>query len=115
MKEQLTLLKAYCENAETLYWSLRITCGEYVIPHPGIVLGSMLKEREIKQCDFATAVGLKTPNLNAVVKGKRIMSEKLARSLETRFNKPASFWLKLQALYDFRMRFEQIDKMEKNL
>ena len=47
--------------------------------HPGEILREELLERGIKQKDFAQQIGMQPSHLNAFIKGKRNMSDDLAR------------------------------------
>jgi len=68
--------------------------------HPGEVLKDELEEREIKQKDFASDIGIPVTQLNEIINGKRIVSSELAIILEAALGVSASFWTNLQANFD---------------
>jgi len=68
--------------------------------HPGEILHEELKERGIKQKEFANECGIQPSHLNEVLKGKRSISKDLAFRLEEKLSIPAKEWLALQSSYD---------------
>lgn len=82
--------------------------------HPGKVLGLELKERGIKQADFARRIGVAAPNLNALIKEARRMTPEIAASLEKEMGISNEFWMRLQARYDYvSRRLAERSEMEK--
>lgn len=71
-----------------------------VLLHPGEVLCDELEAREIKQKDFAQKIKLQPPHLNALLKGKRHVSARIAIKLEKELGIDADFWLRVQMTYD---------------
>lgn len=73
---------------------------DYIVPakalHPGEVLRMELQERGIKQKDFAKSIDVQPTHLNAFIKGKRNLSEKLAEKLESALGIQYSTWMDLQ-------------------
>lgn len=67
--------------------------------HPGEILREELRERGIKQRDFAQAIGVKAPHLNEFIKGKRNLNEDLALKLEQYLNIPYKTWMDLHHGY----------------
>lgn len=72
--------------------------------HPGVILKSELSERDIKQKDFAEAIGMKTSHLSELIKGKRDIGKTTAERLENALGIPSNLWLKLQAKYDYDVK-----------
>ena len=68
--------------------------------HPGDILKEELKERKIKQKDFAAAIGMEATHLSALIHGKRNITPAIASRLQEALAIPASVWLNLQNRYD---------------
>ena len=68
--------------------------------HPGSVLVEELKERGIKQKDFAKSIGMEAPHLSALIHGRRNVTAAIASRLETGLGIPAPVWLNLQTRYN---------------
>ena len=68
--------------------------------HPGSILVEELKERGIKQKDFAKSIGMEAPHLSALIHGKRNITPAIASRLESGLGIPASIWLNLQNQYN---------------
>ena len=68
--------------------------------HPGSILKEELRERGIKQKDFAKEIGMKAPHLSALIHGNRNVSTLIAAKLESALDIPASIWLNLQNRYN---------------
>lgn len=64
--------------------------------HPGFILKAELKERGIKQKDFAEQVGLRASHLSSLLHGARNISPQLAKRIESILHIPARVWLNLQ-------------------
>ena len=64
--------------------------------HPGSILAEELKERGIKQKDFAKSIGMEPPHLSALIHGKRNITPAIASRLESGLGISASIWLNLQ-------------------
>lgn len=72
----------------------------FVSVHPGTILKAELKERRIKQKDFAEQIGMRPTHLNALLQGDRNVSPQLAIRLEQVLGIPAKNWLNLQENYN---------------
>lgn len=72
--------------------------------HPGEVLGAELRERGIRQKDFAASIGWSATHLNEVIRGKRNMTEELAMRLEESLGIPYLDWMNLQSRYVYHSR-----------
>lgn len=72
--------------------------------HPGEVLGEELRERGIKQKDFARLIGVQPTHLNEFIKGKRNLNDDLAIKLESILGIPYKTWMELHNgyLYDLK-------------
>ena len=84
------------------------TRSDSVIParaiHPGEILREELKERTIKQKDFALMIEMQASHLNAFINGKRNLNEDMAIKLERALGIPYKVWMDLQSgyLYDVK-------------
>jgi len=87
--------------------------------HPGEFLHDELGERNIKQKDFATMIGVANTQLNEVIKGKRSINAELALLIGKALSMDAVLWMNLQTNYDLdvakieeksRKKLEAIDK-----
>ena len=77
--------------------------------HPGAILKAELKERKIKQKDFAEQIGMRPTHLNALLQGDRNISPQLAIRLEHVLGIPAKNWLNLQENYHLdRIRTDEL-------
>ena len=68
--------------------------------HPGTILREELKQRGIKQKDFAERIGMQPSHLSALLHGTRNISPQLAARLEAVLQIPARLWLNLQNNYN---------------
>ncbi len=79
------------------------TRSETLVParatHPGEVLREELRERGIKQKDFARAIGMQATHLSEFIRGKRNMSVSLAMRLEAQLGIPYKTWMELHYGY----------------
>jgi HTH-type transcriptional regulator / antitoxin HigA len=57
----------------------------FMVIHPGSILKEELRERGIKQKDFARLIGLPETQLSTLIKGKRNISAEVADKLERYF------------------------------
>lgn len=82
--------------------------------HPGEILGEELKARGISQKTFAAQIECAPSQLCEVIKGKRKVGDALAFKLEQALGIPYSFWMKMQASYNYDLRVleAQADKEE---
>ncbi len=67
--------------------------------HPGEVLQAELKEKKIKQKDFARSIGMQPSHLSALIHGVRSVTPAIAAKLEKGLGIPASLWNNLQTKY----------------
>lgn len=72
--------------------------------HPGEILREELKERDIKQKDFAKAIGWQATHLNEFIKGKRNLNEDLAMRLESQLGIPFKTWMSLHSGYIYECK-----------
>lgn len=79
--------------------------------HPGEILKEELKERGIKQKDFAKSVGMQPSHLSEILKGERNLNEDLAKKLEEQLQIPFSVWMNLHNsyIYDCKVLAERTD------
>ena len=68
--------------------------------HPGSILKDELKERGIKQKEFAQMIGMQPSHLSALLHGARNISAQLAARIEAVLHIPAKVWLNLQNNYN---------------
>lgn len=67
--------------------------------HPGEILKEELKERGIKQKDFAAQIGVQPSHLNEFIHGKRDLNDKLAFKLQEHLGVPYNVWMKIHIGY----------------
>ena len=63
-----------------------------------------MKERGIKQKDFAKAIGWQATHLNEFIKGKRNLNEDLAMRLESQLGIPFKTWMSLHSGYIYECK-----------
>lgn len=68
--------------------------------HPGITLKNELKKKSIKQKDFAEMIGMHQSHLSEIIKGKRNISDSIAKSIADTLGMDPIEWIELQARYD---------------
>ena len=77
--------------------------NDYLQPyavHPGEILKAELKERKIKQKDFARQIGMEASHLSALIHGVRNVTATIASKRENGLGIPASLWMSLQGQYN---------------
>ena len=82
--------------------------------HPGEILCEELKERGIKQKDFANAIGWQATHLNEFIKGKRNLNEDLAMRLESQLGIPFKTWMSLHNGYIYECKTLEKRNVEDN-
>ncbi len=81
--------------------------------HPGEILGEELKERGIKQKDFAARIGMQPSHLNDFIRGKRDLNSEMALKFEKQLGIPYRLWMNLQSGYEYDCRaIAERDKKE---
>ena len=82
---------------------------------PGVVLKARLKELGMTQKFLASQLAIQASHLSEIIRGKKSLTEQYAKKLAEFFDEPASFWLHLQAEYDFKNKTADEDgTAEKN-
>ncbi len=82
---------------------------DYAIP-PGATLKELLKEREIKQKEFAKRVGLSPKTISEIVTGKAPITYETALLFERVLDIPAHFWIRREMFY--RETLARLEKKE---
>ena len=72
--------------------------------HPGEILREELRERGIKQKEFAQMIDVAPSHLNEFIKGKRDLNESLAMKLEHQLGIPYTIWMNLQNGYNYDVK-----------
>ena len=72
--------------------------------HPGEILREELRERGIKQKDFAQTIGVQATHLNEFINGKRNLNEDLAMKLESQLGIPFKTWMNLHNGYMYECK-----------
>ena len=90
--------RSFCGHRMRARSRKRILCPAGV--HPGEILQEELKERHIKQKDFAAAIGMEAPHLSALIHGRRNITSAIASRLQEALGIPASVWINLQNRYN---------------
>lgn len=71
---------------------------------PGDILKDKLKELGLTQKKLASQLAIQASHLSEIIRGNRRITEQCAENLARVFDEPTSFWLHLQAEYDFKMK-----------
>ena len=71
--------------------------------HPGYILKEEIESRKIAKKDFAELLNILPTHLSEIFAGKRPISAKMARRLETALEISAGFWLRMQSDYDLKL------------
>ena len=79
--------------------------------HPGNILKEELKERGIKQKDFAKQIGMLSPHLSVLIHGNRNITAAIAAKLEAGLDIPASIWLSLQSRYNLSITKGEVESL----
>lgn len=78
-------------------------------PHPGkILFERFLQPTQMSSRELAKSLGLTTPRISEIIRGRRGMTAHTAVLLEERFGEPAGYWLSLQAAFDEAMARKDI-------
>ena len=72
--------------------------------HPGEVLHEELKERGLKQKDFARVIGMQASHLNEILKGKRALTPSVADKIEAELGMASVELMNMQNQYDYDIR-----------
>ena len=83
--------------------------------HPGEILREELKERGIKQKDFAQAIGWQATHLSEFINGKRNLNEDLAMRLESHLGIPFKTWMSLHNGYIYECKTLEKRNEEKHI
>lgn len=75
--------------------------------HPGEILNEELKERKIKQKDFARNIGMQPSHLNEIVRGKRALTPSVADKIEAELGISSVELMNIQNQYDYDIRMLQ--------
>jgi len=80
-----------------------------LITHPGEELEEMLVALGMTQDQLAIRTGLSRKHINSIIRGKEIVSPKVAMLLERVIGTPASYWVNLSKNYEFDVIKKQAD------
>ena len=80
--------------------------------HPGEVMMEELKERGIKQKDFARAIGMQPSHLNEILKGKRALTPSVADKIEAELGMASVELMNMQNQFDYDTRRLQEKEIE---
>lgn len=83
--------------------------------HPGEILREELKERSIKQKDFAQTIGWQATHLSEFINGKRNLNEDLAMRLESHLGIPFKTWMSLHNGYIYECKTLEKRNEEKHI
>lgn len=72
----------------------------FMAVHPGSILKEELKERNIKQKDFAKAIGMQPTHFNSLIHGYRSISADVADRLEEQLGISSITWQNLQTQFN---------------
>src|SRR5215510_14138990 len=83
---------------------------------PGQTIGDLLEERELRQAELATRMGVTPKFVNELVAGKASITPPTALALEKALDVPAEFWLAREAKYqEFRARAVAYQELSSNV
>ena len=71
-----------------------------ITTHPGEVLLDEMNARGLKKMAFAKKLDLACSHFSDITRGKRSVTEPVAKKLEQHLGIPVKHWLQLQANYD---------------
>lgn len=77
---------------------------EVLPPTPGEALGNLLKHRNISLCEFAEQLGLRTKDIEDVVKGRKVLDGDLADNLESLLQIRPHYWVTKEKIYQKAMK-----------
>ena len=69
-------------------------------PHPSETIREEMEEQGLNQVQLSELMNIPKSQLNEILTGKRNINASVSVKLESVFNIPAEFWLKLQAKHD---------------
>lgn len=84
------------------------------IQSPGFILKQELKSHKITQKSLASMMDIQQSHLSEIIKGKRSITPPIAEKLEKFFNHSASYWIRIQAKYDFECVVQKLNDSEEN-
>lgn len=88
---------------------------DYIVT-PGDILADYLKEASMTQKELSLRTRLTAKTINAIIKGKAVISPETATKLEMVFGNPVHFWLNLESLYQAdRLRLSQNSNLEESI
>jgi HTH-type transcriptional regulator / antitoxin HigA len=83
---------------------------------PGQTIGDLLEERELRQAELATRMGVTPKFVNELVAGKASITPPTALALERALDVPAEFWLAREAKYqESRARAAAYQELSSNV
>ncbi|MBQ7634320.1 MAG: ImmA/IrrE family metallo-endopeptidase [Bacteroidaceae bacterium] len=82
------------------------------IIHPGFILGMELKSRNLTQKNFAAQIATQQSHLSEIIKGKRNITDQLAKKLEDALSIPAEHWIRMQAEYGYKIKAANLKNTE---
>lgn len=82
----------------------------FVSTHPGEVVRDWIKDVGIKQRDLAARMGIPATRLNELIKGKRSVTDEIAKKLAETLGMDASYWMRLQIQYDYNEKLLALRK-----
>jgi len=83
--------------------------------HPGEIVRDWIEDVGIKQKDLAARMGLPASRLNELIRGKRDVTEEIAYKLAETLGMDASYWMRLQAQYEYNERMLALRNEEQKI
>ena len=71
----------------------------YIATPPGAAIQELLDERGMTQKEFARRMGISEKHISKLINGEVHLIPEMAEKLELVLGVPASFWNKLEAIY----------------
>lgn len=85
------------------------TYNKNIIQHPGFFLKQELKTHKITQKNLASMIDIQPSHLSEIIKGKRTITQSIAEKLSEVLDPSASYWIRLQAKYDFEKVIQKLN------
>lgn len=83
---------------------------KYIATPPGATLEEQLIDRGIGFPEFAIKLGVSMDQLDDLIEGNILLSEKLAERLEVLLDIPARYWLNLEFIFREKLRLIEREK-----
>lgn len=80
-----------------------LECKSYIATPPGVTIQEQLDDRGMTQKEFAKRVDISEEYISKLIDGEVHLTTEMAEKLELVLGVPASFWNKLEAIYQEKL------------